>query len=65
MKVERPPRPVHVSGTAKGEEVVRRKGREPGRGESGRGYRSARDSSSINVASKEPIHPDSPNIPPQ
>ena len=38
--VESPPKPVHVRGTSKGEEMVHDEGREPGRGVRGaRGYR--------------------------
>jgi hypothetical protein len=66
-----PPQPVHVKGTAKGEEMVLQKGAEPGRakpdmqGDQGRQpYRTARDSTSINPEHRNPIHPDMPNIPP-
>jgi hypothetical protein len=59
----RPPQPVHVAGTLKGEEVVLRKGREPGR-RAGKQYRSARDSTGINPASRQPIDPAMPSIPP-
>lgn len=60
-----PPQPNHVKGNMKGEEVARKQGREPGRGEKGRkSYRTARDSTSINPDAREPIHPDSPDIPP-
>lgn len=59
-----PPKPVHVAGTNKGEEAVKNKGREPGRGHGGRAYRTARDSTSINAEKREPIHPDMPSIPP-
>jgi hypothetical protein len=57
-----PPQPVHQNGIKKGEEAVYHQGREAGRG--GRQYRSARDSTGINSANREPIHPDMPNIPP-
>jgi hypothetical protein len=65
MLEKQPPQPVHVPGTRKGEEMVRRKGREPGRhdGEQG-GYRSARDSTSLNPDAHNPIDPRSPCIPP-
>jgi hypothetical protein len=42
----KPPQPVHVPGTFKGEELALRKGREAGRGAQ-RYYRDARDSTSI------------------
>ena len=60
-----PPKPTHVPGTHKGEELVFHRGREPGRGEPGRnGYRSARDSTSVNAAGREPIDPRMPEMPP-
>jgi len=59
-----PPKPIHVKGVHKGEEFVLSKGREPGRGEDQRGYRDARDSTSINAASRQPLLPQMPNIPP-
>ena len=60
-----PPQPVHIPGTARGEEVVIREGKEPGRKqENGRNYRSARDSTGINARNRRPIHPDMPSIPP-
>jgi hypothetical protein len=65
MTPRQPPQPVHVPGTSKGEEVVQRNGREPGREECGsRYYRSARDSTSINPRDWDPIDPRSPNLPP-
>lgn len=57
------PKPTHVAGTAKGEELVRKHGREPGRG-GRRGYRSARDSTSINPEARGPIDPRMPEMPP-
>jgi hypothetical protein len=60
-----PPVPNHVPGTLKGEEIVQREGREPGREQNGRGgYRGARDSTSINPEARAPIDPRMPNIPP-
>ncbi|MBV8780340.1 MAG: hypothetical protein JO353_02980 [Phycisphaerae bacterium] len=60
-----PPKPTHVSGTNKGEEMVITHGREPGRGERGkRGHRSARDATSINAESHGPIDPRMPEMPP-
>ena len=53
----------HTAGTPKGEERVRRHGREPGR-EDGKGVRRARDSTSINPAAHEPIDPRMPHLPP-
>ena len=53
--------PAHVHGSRKGEEEIRRSGREPGR--EGRG-RTARDSTSINADKRDPIDPRMPNIPP-
>jgi hypothetical protein len=59
----KPPEPVHIKGTKKGEECALEEGREHGRG--GRGqYRSARDSTSINPEHHKPIHPAMPSIPP-
>ena len=58
-----PPQPVHISGMHKGEELVLEKGREAGRGGEDQ-YRSARDSTSINPESRQPIDPAMPNIPP-
>lgn len=59
---KRPPDPIHISGTAKGEEYALEHGKEPGRG--GRQYRSARDSTGINASLRRPIHPAMPDIPP-
>jgi hypothetical protein len=55
--------PSHTPGTPKGEERVRREGREPGR-EDTKGGRVARDSTSINAAARGPIDPRMPNLPP-
>ena len=51
----------HMEGTSRGEEVVQRKGPEPGRET---GTRTARDSTSISPESKEPIDPRMPHMPP-
>lgn len=59
---KRPPEPVHIKGTKRGEEYAIDHGREHGRG--GHHYRSARDSTSINASLREPIHPAMPSIPP-
>jgi hypothetical protein len=65
MQRHHPPEPVHVKGTAKGEERVRDNGREPGREEPGEnGYRSSRDSTGISPKNRRPIDPRMPNIPP-
>ena len=63
LRNRRPPQPVHVPGTIRGEELILHKGREAGRG-GGKQYRSARDSTGINPEHVRPIHPDMPNIPP-
>ena len=60
-----PPEPNHVAGTPKGEEMVRHHGREAGRqNHNAHGYRSARDSTSIDPESRAPIDPAMPNLPP-
>ena len=59
------PKPTHVPGTLKGEELVMKRGREPGRGEAGsKYYQSARDSTSVNADGRKPIDPRMPNMPP-
>ncbi len=58
-----PDAPAHMPGTSKGEEKARDEGKEPGRTETG-GGRTARDSTSINPESEEPIDPRMPNMPP-
>ncbi|HEX4086792.1 MAG TPA: hypothetical protein VHY22_17900 [Chthoniobacteraceae bacterium] len=61
----KPPQPVHIPGTSRGEELALTKGKEPGRrGHAGRNYRGARDSTGINARNRRPIHPDMPSIPP-
>ena len=60
-----PPQPIHVPGTARGEEMTFQAGKEPGRQQGGgRNYRSSRDSTGINARQRAPIHPDMPSIPP-
>ena len=59
----RPDAPSHTPGTPKGEERVRRFGREPGR-QDGRPSRTARDATSINAQDEEPIDPRMPEMPP-
>jgi len=59
----RPDLPAHTPGTPKGEELVMRKGREPGR-EDRRAGRTARDATSINPQRRQPIDPRMPQMPP-
>ena len=59
----RPDLPSHTPGTPKGEERVRREGREPGRRNQRIG-RTARDSTSISPEGREPIDPRMPHMPP-
>lgn len=54
---------AHSAGTAKGEEWVQKRGREPGRTDPVTA-RTARDSTSINPELRDPIDPRMPNIPP-
>jgi len=61
MNTKKPPQPVHISGTARGEEAGFHK--EPGRG-TGKQYRDARDSTGISAEHRRPIDPSMPNIPP-
>ena len=61
----KPPAGTHVPGTPRGEERRRRSGKEAGRDESDpQGYRSSRDSTSINADAHGPIDPRMPSIPP-
>jgi hypothetical protein len=55
--------PSHTPGTPRGEELVRRYGREPGR-ERPRLGRTARDATSVNAAARDPIDPQMPHLPP-
>ncbi len=59
----RPDISAHTPGTPKGEERLRREGREPGR-EDPRIGRTARDSTSINPKARDPIDPRMPHMPP-
>lgn len=52
---------AHTSGTTRGEEIVFHKGPEPGRET---GTRTARDSTSVNAKSRDPIDPRMPHMPP-
>ena len=63
MARKNPPKPVHVFGTNRGEDLVRQRGREAGRQkEPGVPYRTARDSTSVRP--RGPIDPRSPSLPP-
>jgi hypothetical protein len=55
--------PGHTPGTPRGEELVRKIGREPGRDRPNQG-RTARDATGINPEAREPIDPRMPNLPP-
>lgn len=55
--------PAHTSGTPKGEEMIAREGREPGR-DHPHIVRTARDSTGINAKHMDPIDPRMPHIPP-
>jgi hypothetical protein len=55
--------PSHTPGTPRGEEIVRRYGREPGR-DGPDGGRTARDATSVNPEGAEPIDPRMPHMPP-
>ncbi len=55
--------PSHTPGAPRGEELVRRYGREEGRKDSRTG-RTARDATSINPQDREPIDPRMPHLPP-
>jgi hypothetical protein len=59
----RPDLPAHTPGTPRGEERVRKDGREPGR-EHPRLGRTARDATSINPKARDPIDPKMPHMPP-
>ena len=59
----RPDISSHTPGTPKGEERVRRDGREPGRREDPP-QRTARDATSINPEARGPIDPRMPQLPP-
>lgn len=55
--------PAHTPGAPRGEELVRKYGREAGRREVSQG-RTARDATSINASAREPIDPRMPDMPP-
>ena len=54
--------PAHTPGTPRGEEMVRKLGREAGREHDP--ARTARDSTSINASARDPIDPQMPHLPP-
>ena len=63
--------PVHSPGTRRGEEILSDEGKEPGRRDTGTtgagrptGKSDARDSTSVNPEDSDPVHPDSPKMPP-
>jgi len=61
----RPDISSHTKGTPRGEELVRRKGREPGRyGKEDKPHRTARDATSIDAEARDPIDPSMPFLPP-
>ncbi|MDB6110878.1 MAG: hypothetical protein JWR69_2628 [Pedosphaera sp.] len=60
---KKPPEPVHVPGTVRGEELSLKEGKEAGRRSGRKYYRSARDSTGINADDRQPILPSMPNIP--
>jgi hypothetical protein len=51
----------HTPGTTRGEELVIKRGPEPGRE---RGTRTARDATSVNSSHRDPIDPRMPYLPP-
>jgi hypothetical protein len=60
---ERSELPAHTPGAPRGEELVRKFGREPGRLDPRYG-RTAQDATSINPEDREPIDPRMPEMPP-
>jgi hypothetical protein len=59
-----PDAPAHTPGAPKGEEMSRKKGKEPGRDRPRIALRTARDSTSIRPETKGPIDPRMPHFPP-
>jgi len=55
--------PSHTRGAPKGEELVRKYGREAGRKDRRYG-RTARDATSVNPEDRDPIDPRMPHMPP-
>jgi len=62
--MKQPPKPIHVTGTNKGEELTYYHGREPGRQDNRRNYRTARDSTGLNPEAARPIDRRMPEMPP-
>lgn len=61
----RPDISSHTAGTPKGEELLRRKGPEPGRNQkNAKPHRTARDATSIDAEARDPIDPKMPFLPP-
>lgn len=60
-----PPRPYHIAGVPKGEELVQKMAENGRRSKLSRYYRTARDATSINPKMRAPILPIMPQIPPQ
>jgi hypothetical protein len=58
-----PDLPAHTPGVPKGEELVMKEGREPGRGDKPF-WRRSRDSTSIDPEARRPIDPRMPEMPP-
>jgi hypothetical protein len=56
--------PSHTPGTKRGEQMARIKGREPGRDDPMKAFRTGRDSTSVNPEDMEPIDPRMPYLPP-
>lgn len=55
--------PAHTPGTAKGEEVISKQGKEKGR-QHDEPQRTARDSTSVDPKGRMPIDPRMPHLPP-
>lgn len=60
-----PPRPYHIPGVPKGEELVQKMAENGRRSKWSKAYRTARDATSINPTKRGPILPIMPHIPPQ
>jgi len=61
-KKHKPPQPVHIAGTTRGEQMVLDKGKEAGRGKPPN-CRTARDATGICAKDREPIIPAMPHLP--
>ncbi len=65
MKKSNPPAGTHVAGVGKAEERGTKLGAGSGRGEKGKkGYRSARDATSVNQKGQAPVDPSMTEMPP-